>query len=39
VGGGFGGSVIALALRGSAKDLAGRVLNGYSDGRLVAVVP
>jgi len=39
VGGGFGGSVIALALRGSATDLAGRVLNGYSDGRLVAVVP
>src|SRR5437899_6935607 len=39
VGGGFGGSVIALAQRGSAKGLAGRVLDGYGGGRLVAVVP
>ena len=39
VGGGFGGSVIALARHGSAKGLAGRVLDGYGGGRLVAVVP
>ena len=40
VGGGFGGSIIALAHRGGAKDLASRVLLSYgSGGRLVAVVP
>jgi len=40
VGGGFGGSIIALAHRGGAKDLGSRVLLSYGGGgRLVAVVP
>jgi galactokinase len=39
VGGGFGGSIIALAQRGHAKDLAARVLQTYEGGQLVAVVP
>jgi galactokinase len=39
VGGGFGGSIIALAQRGGARDLAARVLEGYEGGHLVAVVP
>ncbi len=39
VGGGFGGSVLALARRGEAKDLAERVLRRYDGGRLIAVVP
>jgi galactokinase len=39
VGGGFGGSIIALGQRGGAKELAARVLQGYGGGRLVAVVP
>jgi len=40
VGGGFGGSIIALGQRGGAKDLAARVLERYGGGgRLVAVVP
>jgi galactokinase len=39
VGGGFGGSIIALVRRGGAKDLAAQVLERYGDGRLVAVVP
>jgi galactokinase len=39
VGGGFGGSIIALMQRGRAKDLANRVLDLYGGGRLVAVVP
>jgi galactokinase len=39
VGGGFGGSIIALARRGAGNDLAARVLHGYGGGRLVAVVP
>jgi galactokinase len=40
VGGGFGGSVIALTLRGQGRDLAAQVLKGYGgDGHLVAVVP
>ena len=40
VGGGFGGSIIALARRGAAKDLADRVLEDYGGrGHLVAVVP
>jgi len=39
VGGGFGGSIIALAQRGGAKDLATRVLRSYEGGHLVAVVP
>jgi galactokinase len=40
VGGGFGGSIIALARRGAAKDIASRVVEGYGGGgRLVAVVP
>jgi galactokinase len=40
VGGGFGGSIIALAQRDRGRDLAGRVLEGYpKGGRLVAVVP
>jgi galactokinase len=39
VGGGFGGSIIALAQRGEAKDVAGHVLDGYGGGHLIAVVP
>lgn len=40
VGGGFGGSIIALAQRGAGRDLAARVLEGYPGaGHLVAVVP
>jgi galactokinase len=39
VGGGFGGSIIALAPPGKAKDLAAQVLDRYGGGRLVAVVP
>jgi galactokinase len=40
VGGGFGGSIIALTRRGNGRDLAGRVLEGYRGaGHLVAVVP
>jgi galactokinase len=40
VGGGFGGSIIALTRRGHGRDLAGRVLDGYRGaGHLVAVVP
>jgi galactokinase len=39
VGGGFGGSVIALTPRGRARDLAAEVLDAYGGGRLVTVVP
>jgi galactokinase len=39
VGGGFGGSIIALARRGEASDLAINVLRSYGPGHLVAVVP
>ncbi len=40
VGGGFGGSIIALTQRGRGRDLAALALAGYRDGgRLVAVVP
>jgi galactokinase len=40
VGGGFGGSIIALTRRGEGRDLAAAVLQGYrGDGHLVAVVP
>jgi galactokinase len=39
VGGGFGGSIIALAPNGGAHDLAANVLARYRGGRLVAVVP
>ena len=40
VGGGFGGSIIALTRRGQGRDLAAAVLRGYrGDGHLVAVVP
>jgi len=40
VGGGFGGSIIALATRGNAKDVSARVLESYGgSGRLIAVVP
>jgi galactokinase len=39
VGGGFGGSIIALARHGRAKALAAEVIKGYGGGRLVAVVP
>ena len=40
VGGGFGGSIIALTRRGEGRKLATRVLEGYrGDGNLVAVVP
>jgi galactokinase len=39
VGGGFGGSIIALTRRGRAKDLAAHVIRGFGGGHLVAVVP
>jgi galactokinase len=39
VGGGFGGSIIALGRRGGAKELAAHVLQRYGGGQLVAVVP
>ncbi|HEV8535519.1 MAG TPA: galactokinase [Candidatus Limnocylindria bacterium] len=39
VGGGFGGSILALTMRGVASELATRVLDRYPGGRLVAVVP
>jgi galactokinase len=39
VGGGFGGSILALARRGAARAAAERVLRDYEGGRLVAVVP
>jgi galactokinase len=39
VGGGFGGSIIALGRRGGAKALAAHVLEGYGGAHLVAVVP
>jgi galactokinase len=39
VGGGFGGSIIALTRRGDGKRLATEVLRDYRGGRLVAVVP
>ena len=39
VGGGFGGSIIALGQRGDAKDIAAQVLGRYERGHLVAVVP
>jgi galactokinase len=39
VGGGFGGSIIALTRRGRANDLAAQVLKRYGGGHLVAVVP
>jgi galactokinase len=39
VGGGFGGSIIALAPNRGANDLAANVLARYRGGRLVAVVP
>jgi len=40
VGGGFGGSIIALTRRGRGHDLAAQALARYRDGgRLVAVVP
>jgi len=40
VGGGFGGSIIALTRRGRGHDLAAEALARYRDGgRLVAVVP
>lgn len=39
VGGGFGGSIIALGQRGEAEGLAARVLERYGGGHLVAVVP
>ena len=40
VGGGFGGSIIALTRRREGRKLATRVLEGYrGDGNLVAVVP
>jgi galactokinase len=40
VGGGFGGSIIALANRGRGRELAAQVLDGYRGvGRFVAVVP
>jgi galactokinase len=39
VGGGFGGSIIALTRRGRAKDLAAHVIKRFGGGHLVAVVP
>ncbi|TMG46835.1 MAG: galactokinase [Chloroflexi bacterium] len=39
VGGGFGGSVLALTERGEARSAAERILRRYDRGRLVAVVP
>jgi galactokinase len=39
VGGGFGGSIIALGRRGSARELAARVIDRSAGARLVAVVP
>ena len=40
VGGGFGGSIIALARRGEGRELAARVVEGYDGaGHVVAIVP
>jgi galactokinase len=40
VGGGFGGSIIALVQRGQGRELAARTLERYRGaGRFVAVVP
>jgi len=40
VGGGFGGSIIALTQRGEGRELAARVLEGYDGaGHVVAIVP
>ncbi|MGH2471462.1 MAG: galactokinase [Candidatus Limnocylindria bacterium] len=39
VGGGFGGSIIALGRRGTTQKLAAQVLGGFGGGHLVAVVP
>jgi len=39
VGGGFGGSILALTERGEARSAAERVLGRYDGGRIVAVVP
>jgi galactokinase len=39
VGGGFGGSIIALTRHGKARHLAVEVLERYGGGRLIAVVP
>ena len=40
VGGGFGGSIIALANRGRGRELAAQILEGYrGGGRFIAVVP
>jgi galactokinase len=39
VGGGFGGSILALTESGAARRAAERVLRRYEGGRLVAVVP
>ena len=40
VGGGFGGSIIALVQRGEGRELAARVLEGYDGaGHVVAIVP
>jgi galactokinase len=39
VGGGFGGSILALTARGQARSAAERILRRFDGGRLVAVVP
>jgi galactokinase len=40
VGGGFGGSIIALVQRGQGRELAARTLERYRGaGRFVGVVP
>jgi galactokinase len=39
VGGGFGGSILALIERGEGRSAAERILRHYDGGRLVAVLP
>jgi galactokinase len=39
VGGGFGGSILALTERGEAESAAERILRRYDRGSLVAIVP
>jgi galactokinase len=39
VGGGFGGSILALTERGEGRSAGERILRRYDGGRLVAVVP
>jgi galactokinase len=39
VGGGFGGSILALARQGRAREAGERIVDTFGGGRLVAVVP